>query len=270
MNDLYLDPEKKFYNYRTGPINGSDIFDINVASNSWAGNFIDDPTYMLKNENMVMHIEDMSPKEYWQTCARDVFHKPMETLLHQWRTLDAKTIEHLKEVILKYKRKFPITYIDYAHHDGAKQEGLHRMIVAGDLFGWDTKFPVMIIEWADKNLAEKEKIAKHKAEVERYIDKAVKKALRYNYYNIDELEIQLKDELEDALEYLDEFDNNINISLSKAAGDEIFILTLNDTYTYEISIGDINMIAKSDTDFDDLDDLILDGDIDSWLADYLD
>ena len=194
--DRWLDKEQKFYNYHTSEVDGSNIFDVNKASNSWSQNFLDDPYYMLKANNMEMNIEHMSPKEYWIRCARDVFKKPVDQLLNQWRTLDAKTLDHLTQVILKYKKRFPITYINYAEHNHPTQEGLHRMIVAGDLFGWDTKFPVMIIRWADeeKASAEKENIRKNK--VENEISRAIDKALRYYYNNIDELKDQLYSEIE--------------------------------------------------------------------------
>ena len=37
--------------------------------------------------------------------------------------------------------------------NGAQQEGLHRMYTAGELFGWDdTKYPVLVVDWKDKEL----------------------------------------------------------------------------------------------------------------------
>ena len=54
------------------------------------------------------------------------------------------------------------------------------MMVAGDLFGWDTKFPVQIIKWVDENRAIEEREWKHKRKIERYLDIAIERALRYN------------------------------------------------------------------------------------------
>ena len=48
--------------------------------------------------------------------------------------------------INKYKRKFPLPYLNIATK---QQEGRHRMYVAGELFGWDTRFPVLVVQ--DKN-----------------------------------------------------------------------------------------------------------------------
>lgn len=55
---------------------------------------------------------------------------------------DKKQIEYLKNIILKYKRKFPLPYLNLAERG---QEGMHRMAVAAELFGWNEKFPVLIV-----------------------------------------------------------------------------------------------------------------------------
>lgn len=266
MTDRWLDKDKKFYNYRTASVNGNDIFDVNVASNSWASNFIDDPDYMRDKENMVMHIEYMTPKEYWEKCARDVFNKPVDKLIHQWRTLDSNTIEHLKQVIQVYKKKFPITYIDYAHDNGvAKQEGLHRMIVAGDLFGWDTKFPVMIIEWADKHRAETDAINKRNNKISNSLYNAINRALRYKYYNIDELKDQLYSEIQNELKYDEEFEaKEFKLDLLRNYSNNGYNVIVNDRYNAEFLDSDINIIKRDDdsSDFDD--------DLDDWLIDLID
>lgn len=264
MNNRYLDPEQKFYNYHTSEVDGVNIFDINKASNSWSQNFIDDPKYMLKEENMQMHIEHMSPREYWERCARDVFNKPVNQLLNQWRTLDSNTLEHLQQVILKYKKRFPITYINYASYTHPSQEGLHRMIVAGDLFGWDTKFPVMIIEWADKDKAESEKINIRNNKINNYIDRAVNRILNYKYNNIDELKDQLYSEIEYELKYDDEFENkSFNLDLTRNDQNTGFNVIVNDRYTSFIDDVDINLI--SDASLYDLDD-----DVSDYLFEKLD
>ena len=266
--EAWLDNDQKFYDYRTRPIDGINIFDEQVASNSWAGNFLTDPEYMKTSKNMVMHIAQMTPTEYWEACARDVFHKPVATLLHQWRTLDEKTLEHLKQVIQIYKRRFPITYINYAKHDGADQEGLHRMIVAGDLYGWDTKFPVMIIEWADKDRANSEKQAIRANKVRNYINSAINQALRYKYSNIDELKSQLEDELRDELKYDSEFeDSAIEVQLIRTADQAGYEIILNDKYR-DCYIFDEDIQFIDYIDFDDtMDDSFLDDIDDSFIDD---
>lgn len=273
MTDRWLDKDQKFYNYRTAEVNGNDIFDTKVASNSWAQNFIDDPKYMREAKNMEMKIIQMSPKKYWEICAKDVFNKPVNQLMHQWRTLDAKTLDHLKQVIQIYHKRFPITYIDYARHDGAKQEGLHRMIVAGDLFGWDTKFPVMVIDWADKDKAEFEKINIRNNKINNYIGRAIDKSLNYNYNNIDEFKDQLYSEIMHELKYDEEFEDGVfKLDLNRNHKNNGFEVIVNDRYTGEVCDEDINISPDVDSElvddtisYEDLDDV----DLDTWLVSYL-
>lgn len=263
----YLDNEEKFYDYKTSEVDGDDIFDLNKASNSWSQNFLDDPAYMLKANNMEMNIEHMSPREYWISCARDVFKKPVDQLLNQWRTLDYKTLDHLTQVILKYKKRFPITYINYAEHNHPTQEGLHRMIVAGDLFGWDTKFPVMIIKWADEEKAAAEKENRYIRKIENYIHNAIRDALRYKYYNLAELKDQLYSEIEDEVRFVDEFEGKeFNLDLEHNNDNEI-IVTVNDKYKGLIYMDDIMFIDERQIE-DDIDDLDLD-DLSDWMKDLL-
>ena len=270
-DDRYLDPEQKFYNYRTADVNGSDIFDTRKASNSDSQSILDGDTYWKENKNTVSKIVRMSPKEYFTACAKDVFKKPVANIINQWRQ-DKGTLEHLKEVITKYKKKFPLPYIDYARMRNPSQEGLHRMMVAGDLFGWDTKFPVQIIDWYDKDKADEEKKAYHKANIERMINKGIDKSLRYVYYNQDELKDQLYSDIEDALEYEDEFEGKkFKLDLSRNKRNDGYIVTINDTYTCEINDSDIIMNNRTKKDDEDLfsnldaEDINFDDDLDSWL-----
>ena len=89
-----LNSDYEFQDYGTSAVNGADIFDINKGSNGYAQDILDNPEYMKNKKNIEMEIVQMRPKEYWRICARDVFKKPVEKLLHQWRTLDKETIDH--------------------------------------------------------------------------------------------------------------------------------------------------------------------------------
>ena len=86
-------------------------------------------------------VEQMSPNEYFEWCAFSIFNKPVE-VIKRGRVADTKAIEYLKKLITKYKRKMFLPYINFAEHT---QEGLHRMYAAGEVFGWDTKFPVLTV-----------------------------------------------------------------------------------------------------------------------------
>ena len=143
-DEAYLDKEEKFWDYRTAEVNGKDIFDTSKTGMSYYDTFLTDNEErdeIRDIKGIDGRIVEMSPNEYFEECAK-IFGTTAE--YEKQTTLeDADKIEHLKEVISKYNKRFPITMI--ARYDNG-QEGRHRMAVAGELFGYDTKFPVLVIE----------------------------------------------------------------------------------------------------------------------------
>lgn len=105
--------------------------------------------YMKKHKNRVGHVVQMSPSEYYETCAKDVFNTTVDRLKEQ-RSADDDSILNLQEILYE-GGQFWLPYINLADKN---QEGLHRMMVLGDSFGWDTKFPVLIVESADARVDE--------------------------------------------------------------------------------------------------------------------
>ena len=109
----------------------SDIFDTKTLGGfSYLRDYLDNPK----------HIQQISPNEYFEGCSK-VFNKTSEQL-KQKISKDVGIIEYLKEVILEKHKKFPMTYINLQNNS---QEGMHRMYAAGELFGWNKKFPCLII-----------------------------------------------------------------------------------------------------------------------------
>jgi len=106
------------------------------------------------NDNRIGEVVQMSPNEYFKECADKIFNNSLADLK------DSRDDKHSK----KYTEdmingdKFPMCYINYADR---QQEGLHRMMSAGNAFGWDTKFPVLVITVDDQE-AENRKIAWNK------------------------------------------------------------------------------------------------------------
>ena len=183
------------------------------------------------------------------------------------RKRDTYTIQHLNDVIDMYKKQFPMTIINYAERE---QEGLHRMYVVGERFGWNTKQPVLVIRWADEDRAYREASAKQKARIESYIRNAIKKASYYTYYSIDELVSQLQSEVEKELQYVDEFENvGIKVKLERDDAEEAFEVIVNDYYHEYMYDDMIKMKEPVETEDDSLDDIDDDLDIDDWLAKYL-
>ena len=149
---------KEDYNYRTGNVNGTDIFDITKTGMTFYNQLLpsaDDETkrYMENRKGIVGHIEYMTPQEYYDHAAK--IHRTTANNLKWQRDQERDIIDKLKDVITNKKKKFPITFLSFSKNYRG-QEGLHRMYAAAELFGWDdVKFPVLVIEDTSWIVAEK-------------------------------------------------------------------------------------------------------------------
>ena len=108
-----------------------------------------DLTYRQESKNRTGKIVMMTPEEYYEECSEHAWgnYVPVDKLKAQ-RKANEGTIDYLKNLLDK-GGKFDLPYINKADHG---QEGLHRMMVAGDLYGWDTKFPVLVIDVYDEQV----------------------------------------------------------------------------------------------------------------------
>ena len=111
--------------------------------------------YKQTAKNRTGEIVMMSPNEYYENCRKYAFNEKYSVEhLKQSRRYDADLNEKYKKQIL-HGKKFFMPYLNVA--DG-QQEGLHRMMVVGDLYGWDTKFPVLVVTAYDQQLEEENKL----------------------------------------------------------------------------------------------------------------
>ena len=140
-NEAYLDPEEKFWDYRTKEVQPGKYIDTSRSEIGWVDNLIHNIKYFEQNKGVTARIVDMTPEEYFEECAT-LFHNSVEFQKKQVAA-DTETIEHLTDVIKKFGKRFPIPYINIANNS---QEGRHRMYVLGELFGWDKAVPVLIIQ----------------------------------------------------------------------------------------------------------------------------
>ena len=102
--------------------------------------------YMKNKRNRIGKIVYMSPNKYFSLCAK-MFNTTVEDLKEQKSSDNGEEyINKLKNIVLKEKKQFPMPFICLPDK---QQEGLHRMYVAGELFGWDERFPVLIINKFD-------------------------------------------------------------------------------------------------------------------------
>lgn len=149
--------------------NGNNVFDINDTHVGYYNNFLNpkDLEYMQKTKNRTGEIVMMTPEEYYDACG-EVFGKSSSELKYE-RSSNADTI-------LKYTMDmlngdvFPLPYVNYADRS---QEGLHRMMAAGDAFGWDEEFPVLVVRPYDYDRYERDKLFADMREFERFDFKQV-------------------------------------------------------------------------------------------------
>ncbi len=121
---------------------------------SYYDNFLNanDLAYMQKAKNRNGEIIMMTPNEYFEACANDIF-EGRHTVADLKRQREYSRFKDGKAFIDKYVEdmksgdKFPLCFLNYAD---SSQEGLHRMYAAGEAFGWDTKFPVLVVTINDQ------------------------------------------------------------------------------------------------------------------------
>lgn len=140
--EAYLDENEEFWDYKTGTITGKNLFDTHKTGTG-LDSYISDPENYKRKYGAEMSIVQMTPEEYFEACAEGFG----SSVGNQKRQIEAdkSVLQHLNRVIDEYGRQFPIAYLNYAGEGGSfGQEGRHRMYVAGERFGWDTKFPVLV------------------------------------------------------------------------------------------------------------------------------
>lgn len=246
-----------FYDYGTGNIDGDDIFSTKTTGMSYYDNFLNDKDseYMRTHKNLIGEIVMMTPLEYYEGASK-IFNQSVTNLKNQ-RNADSESNNRIKNVITKYKQRLPLTFLDYANES---QEGLHRMQVVGDLYGWDKKYPVLVINWYDEELHHKQETDKKVREIENKINKAVNDSLQFVFKDIEEFKEELDWKMYDQFKNHDYMFNQ---------DDEHFYITYNNI-SCEFDISDIKIDPNKsidDIDYEDYEDLL--GDIDNMSIDEI-
>lgn len=140
LDEAYLDSEEKFWDYRTKDISENQYIDTTRNEIRWVDDLLDDPDY-YERKGYTARVVEMTPEEYFEYCA-ELFGNSVEIQKRQIAS-DTDVIDNLTQVITKYKKRFPIPFINIVNKS---QEGRHRMYVLGELFGWDKRFPVLVIQ----------------------------------------------------------------------------------------------------------------------------
>ena len=232
---------------------------------SYYDNFLNsaDLHYMETHKNRTGKVVMMTPEEYYQECATKVFTTSSDKLKAE-RLANNLVDKYAQD--MKSGDKFPLPYINYPDHG---QEGLHRMMAAGNVWGWDTQFPVLIVNTVDTRQEELNRIW-------RYWNDAVYEAEDYTYPS-NNWEQEFVEEVEYQMEHRlgEHHDVVIVYERTKQESEEY------GGYAIDIALKEFQDIMRPITvftpklrdpeeesdDFDiDDDDLLLDLDIDEWLA----
>lgn len=228
INKRLLKEDTEFYDYKTAPVDLSkgDVIDTTKVGMSYYDDYLtkEGQKYLYDKTGTVGKIVTMSPQKYYEECATKIFNTSVDKLKRS-RYAEEETLSHLKNVLTKYGKKFPLPFLNYADH---QQEGLHRMAVIGDMFGWDHEVPVLIVDYKSKEDEKRIKKQEHDNEVGREIRDTVNRALEYRYDNIYDIE--------DELEYRFE-DKNFSVEFTKNEfGEEEFTVTRDGvSETYPVS-----------------------------------
>lgn len=245
LDEAYLDADNKFYDYRTQDISNSSYIDVTRQEAPKYQDYLDYPEKTNEYHKTTSEIVEMTPREYFEQCAV-IFGSNFESQYKQIKDDDG-VIAHLKDVIIKYKKKFPITVLNYADNT---QEGRHRMFVLGELVGWDKKFPVLVIKNTEEGLA-----AKKEASIIRELRKLIDRALEYTYTSVVDCANNLDWYLNDLKDYVEY--ETIDVMVTKKPS----ILIQVDNVCLSIEEHEIKIDPNKYDELDDelnIDDLMLD------------
>lgn len=262
--------DKYGYNYGTGNVDGDDIFDVNVQSNGYVREYLEEPEYMKEKNGKKAEIVYMTPQQYYEDCAKYCFGGDVSVeQLKESRGSNLPNIEHLKRVIQEGKIKFPLPYIEYDEYKKGEQEGLHRMYVAGELFGWNHEFPVLTIKWIDDDTRKKFEKYRETIHVNDALRSFENDYDNRTFYGEDNLKTSLSFKIHDALKKVyknDWYMKPIDIELKdnkiyvKIGENQYFLDGENFNIRNEQSI-----FEELDNDYDDDEDIFDDDELKSIL-----
>lgn len=221
-------------------INSQNCININSTGVSYYDDFLDSSlTNYFEKKNLEGHIEYMTPMEYYEGCAK-VFNTSVSNLQQQ-RKADDDSISYLSNR-LQSGQKFYLPYINYANEG---QEGLHRMMVLANLFGWnDVRFPVLVVDYIDARKAKSDA-------VKQQLHKAIQESLQYKYIE-DSLPDQLTEQIKWELDRIDESTNYDPVVVNQSSSSYSYSVEgYESDFKIEVSLNEIQFRDLSDFEIDD-------------------
>lgn len=181
--------------------------------------------YMKYEKGQDAKIVYMSPNEYLERCAKDIFNST-------WEKTVASIERNYADTITKYANdmkngdKFPIPYLDYVYQN---QEGRHRALAVKQAFGEDSIMPVLVITPTNPTREEVKDYCNRKFPNNKSSALSFYDSLCYKYF---------PEDVEDEEEEVEDTETD---------NDEI------DDTDFEINDTDFNIDDELDNLFDDLD-----------------
>ena len=210
----YLDNEKTIWNYGTAPIDGGNVIDITKTGTSYYNEFLKPSKllYLQSHDNLTGEIVYMTPREYFERCAEDIFNTSVDHLI-AGREADKYTNNLLDRVLTEYKLKLCLPMINYANKG---QEGLHRMLAIARNYGWDKSVPVLVVKHYDEDRAKQEQDEKFISHLINKLYDAARNATQYHYKTIDEFKEELENwSCEKAFEYEEDVKKPVEVNIEE-------------------------------------------------------
>ena len=259
LKEAYLDKEQTIYDYGTAPIDGENIIDVTKTGMSYYNDFLNPSglKYLQTHKNLTGKIINMTPREYFERCARDIFNNSVSSLIAQ-READKRTNNLLDRVLNEYKLKLCLPMINYADKG---QEGLHRMLAIARNYSWDKSVPVLVVDYFDKERAKQEQDKKFVLHLTNKLYDAVRNAIQYHYKNIDEFKEELEEWcLEKEFKYEDDVKKPVEVNIEEFEDYYIvrlkqFSAVMAEVPKYAVKLDADNIEDSLDFDDFDLDDL---------------
>lgn len=267
LKEAYLDDEHEFYDFRTQDVSDGEYIDTTTTGVPHYNSILSAMEKGESYENLTGEIVHMSPEEYYKECATKIFTRSTVDSLKMSRgEADRKIIEHLKQVILRFGKRFPLPFLNYA---AKSQEGLHRMLALAELTSWDKKFPVLIVKYADEELARREDTQREINNITHKIRMAARDALMYKFYNYEEFKEQLQWSMDKEWQFSDEGTPKYDI----IDLNDCFRIAIGEAY-YDVDKEDIKIVEPEpdddldDIDLDDIEDFLIRHFGDDWEKDF--
>lgn len=139
-------------------VDAKQAFDRTDTGMPYYNDFLDpdELDYLQREKNRTGEIVMMSPAEYYKICATKIFKGNAADHDVQDLIDSRKISSNLSKYIQMFRDgvSFHMPMLNFAENG---QEGLHRMLAAAEVFGWDTKFPVLVVKPYDDEVEARRK-----------------------------------------------------------------------------------------------------------------